>query len=181
MGKRKPISPSKGSAKKQTRKGNRYGKFIILGAAIGVLAVTGYFLLRGDKDNNKNGNSSIAQAAVKINKQEVSAKAKFYPYESDGIKMEVLAVKASDGSIRTALNTCQVCYPSGMGYYIQEGDELVCQNCGNRFQLDMVEVIKGGCNPVPVLDENKTDDGTNIIIDNTFLDESRDLFKNWKS
>lgn len=121
------------------------------------------------------------EGTIKIKKEEISSTAKFYPYESEGIKMEFLAVKASDGTIRTALNTCQVCYPTGRGYYIQEGDELVCQNCGNRFRLDMIEVIKDGCNPVPILDENKTDDGTNIIIDNTFLGKNRDLFKNWKS
>ena len=45
--------------------------------------------------------------------------------------MEIVAVKALDGSIRTAFNTCQVCYNSGRGYYQQEGNELVCQNCGN--------------------------------------------------
>jgi len=40
--------------------------------------------------------------------------------------MEVLALKAKDRTIRTALNTCQVCYASGKGYYVQEGDVLVC-------------------------------------------------------
>jgi len=35
--------------------------------------------------------------------------------------MEVLAVKAPDGTIRTAMNTCKICYDSGAGYYVQEG------------------------------------------------------------
>ena len=61
-----------------------------------------------------------------------------------------------------AFNTCQVCYDSGRGYYVQEGDVLVCQNCGNRFSAEQVELIKGGCNPVPIDSENKTDDGTTI-------------------
>lgn len=38
-------------------------------------------------------------------------------------------------TIRTAFNTCQVCYSSGRGYYVQEGNVLVCQNCGNRFGM----------------------------------------------
>jgi uncharacterized membrane protein len=175
MGKGRVEAQSKGSIKKQVKKNNNYGKFIILGGVL-IIAIMGTFIFR-----DKSGNSSTVQAAIKINKEEVSSTAKFYPYESDGIKMEVLAVKASDGTIRTALNTCQVCYPSGRGYYIQEGDELVCQNCGNRFKLDMIEVVKNGCNPVPVLEENKSDDGTSIIIDKNFLDENRGLFKNWKS
>ena len=33
--------------------------------------------------------------------------------------LEVLAVKAPDGTIRTAFNTCQVCYGSGRGLYRQ--------------------------------------------------------------
>ena len=78
--------------------------------------------------------------------------------------MEVLAVKASDGSIRTAFNTCQVCYDSGRGYYKQQGKVVVCQNCGNQFKLDQIEKIKGGCNSVPIMKENKTDDSENIVI-----------------
>jgi uncharacterized membrane protein len=72
--------------------------------------------------------------------------------------MEVLAVKAPDGTIRTAFNTCQVCFGSGRGYYKQEGKTLVCQNCGNRFSLDDVEKVRGGCNPVPILENEKQED-----------------------
>lgn len=179
MGKNKQTSSIKSSAKMKAN--NNYGKFIAIGLSVVVIAGLGYFLLGGGKAKDTKGNSSVVQAAVRIDKKDVTSTAKFYPYESDGIKMEVFAVKASDGTIRTALNTCQVCYPSGRGYYIQEGDELVCQNCGNRFRLDQVEIIKGGCNPVPVLEENKSDDGTSILIDKNFLDENRGLFKNWKS
>lgn len=95
--------------------------------------------------------------------------------------MEVVALKASDGTIKTAFNTCQVCFDSGRGYYKQEGDVLVCQNCGNRFQADQVEQVKGGCNPVPIMKENKTDDGTNITISQDFLKQNKDLFANWKT
>jgi len=94
--------------------------------------------------------------------------------------MEVLALKAKDRTIRTALNTCQVCYASGKGYYVQEGDVLVCQNCGNRFTADMVGKSKGGCNPVPISDARKVDDGTNIKIDKNYLDKNKAYFSEWK-
>ena len=55
--------------------------------------------------------------------KEISEKASFYSVEVDGTQMEVIAVKDSDGNIRTAFNTCQICYDSGNGYYKQEGDE----------------------------------------------------------
>lgn len=115
-----------------------------------------------------------------ILKSDVSDTARFYAYNSDGTNMEVLAVKASDGTIRTALNTCQVCYDSGRGYYKQQGDELICQNCGNRFQLDQIERIKGGCNPVPIMKEDKTEDATSIVISKEFLQANKELFGNWK-
>lgn len=105
----------------------------------------------------------------------------FYPVEINGVKLEVLAVKAPDGSIRTAFNTCQVCYDSGKGYYKQEGNVLVCQNCGNRFTMDKVEVQSGGCNPVPIFTDNKTVGDENITISGDFLTEAKGIFANWKT
>lgn len=124
--------------------------------------------------------SETNSGELKILKSEITDKAKFYPYEADGVYMEVLALKANDGSIRTALNTCQICFNSGQGYYKQEGNKLVCQNCGNRFGVDDVEIVRGGCNPVPVLEENKSDDGEYITVDKGFLADNKDLFIGWK-
>ncbi len=116
-----------------------------------------------------------------IPKSEVTETAKYYPYSVGGTEMEIVALKASDGTVRTALNTCQICFDSGRGYYVQEGDVLICQNCGNRFSADQIEIVKGGCNPVPIMQENKIDDGTNITISKDFLAQNVDLFSNWKT
>ncbi len=113
--------------------------------------------------------------------KEISSTARFYPVEVDGTKMEVVAVQSPDGTIRTAFNTCQVCYDSGRGYYKQEGDALVCQNCGNRFPMSRVEVEAGGCNPWPVFDKNKTVTDESITISYDFLKESKQIFANWKT
>lgn len=112
---------------------------------------------------------------------EISTTATFYPVEVDGTTLEVLAVEAPDGTIRTAFNTCQICYSSGRGYYKQSGDKLICQNCGNIFGTSDVEVSRGGCNPVPIFDEDKTVDENNITISNEFLTESKVIFANWKT
>ncbi|MEY8353595.1 DUF2318 domain-containing protein [Lachnospiraceae bacterium 54-53] len=112
--------------------------------------------------------------------KDISDTASFYPVSVDGTQMEVIAVKAPDGTIRTAFNTCQVCYDSGRGYYKQDGDTLVCQNCGNRFPMSRVEVEAGGCNPWPVFDKNKTVTEDSITISYDFLKESRQIFANWK-
>ena len=128
------------------------------------------------------GSATVASSGgdIKITKSDISQTVKFYPYKIGSNNAEILAVKASDGTIRTAFNTCQVCYNSGKGYYKQEGNELICQNCGNRFKIDQVEKEKNGCNPVPILDQNKTDDGTTISISKDFLTQNKDLFGNWK-
>ena len=115
-----------------------------------------------------------------IKTDDLSEEAAFYPIEVDGTEMEVIAVKDSDGTIRTAFNTCQICYDSGNGYYKQEGDKLVCQNCGNSFTMDQVGEKAGGCNPYPILDEDKTVTEDEIQISYDFLKESSDIFANWK-
>lgn len=111
---------------------------------------------------------------------DLSEKATFYPVEVDGTEMEVIAGKDSQGKIRTAFNTCQVCYDSGNGYYRQLGEELVCQNCGNSFTMDVVGETAGGCNPVPILEENRTVTDSEIQISYEFLKESSDIFANWR-
>ncbi len=115
-----------------------------------------------------------------IKKKDITLKAKFYPYVVNGKNMEIFAVKASDGTIRTALNTCQVCYTSGRGYYKQENAIFICQNCGNQFRLDQIEKIKGGCNPIPILGKDKTDLGDSIGISKEYLASVAPYFANWK-
>lgn len=152
---------------------------LLLGAGVIVLAAVLFAILG---TGTQPGSSSVAEAAdLTITKNDVSEKAEFYPYQAGDTKMEVLAVKASDGTIRTAFNTCQVCFGSGRAYYVQEGNELVCQNCGNRFALDQVEIQRGGCNPVPIFEDNKEDTGDNIVISGDYLQQNQKLFTNWKS
>jgi len=126
----------------------------------------------------------FAQEVVKnkdlvIVKSKITPKAAFFPLEVDGMKMEVLAVKAPDGTIRTAFNTCQVCYRSGRAYFKQEGDVLICQNCGQRFRTNQVEVKAGGCNPLPIFAKDKTDTDKTITIKLDFLRQAKEIFENW--
>lgn len=115
-----------------------------------------------------------------IHTADITTDASFFPVEVNGTRMEVIAVKDSEGNIRTAFNTCQVCYDSGRGYYVQSGDYLVCQNCGNRFSMDQVEIESGGCNPWPIFAENKTVTADEISISYDFLTEAQGIFANWK-
>jgi hypothetical protein len=142
-----------------------------------ILIVTGCIFF---KNSLVSGEKAVASGDLKILKSEVTETAKFYPYKADGVYMEIIAVKASDGTIRTAFNTCQVCFDSGRGFYTQQGDELICNNCGNRFKIDKVEKIKYGCNPIPITKENKLDDGKYITISKAFLVKYKEYFAKWK-
>jgi len=126
------------------------------------------------------GGKILPNGDLQILKKEITATAKFYQYKIDGVLIEILALRAPDGTVRTALNTCQVCYSSGRGYYVQEGDVLVCQNCGNRFKASQVEIIKGGCNPVPITADLKTEDANTITIGKWLFSEAKPLFLKWK-
>ncbi|MBW7571464.1 DUF2318 domain-containing protein [Caproiciproducens faecalis] len=179
------FSKSAPGRKPAVQKKSNQTLFISIGLL--VLAAAAFFLFKGlsaPKTDSPSGAASVGTAQtgsdVQITKSEITETAKFIPYNADGTSMELIAVKAPDGTVRTALNTCQVCYDSGRGYYVQEGDELVCQNCGNRFQISQVEKQKNGCNPVPILDDSKTDDGTTITVSKDYLQQSKALFENWK-
>ena len=106
---------------------------------VGLVVMLGVVAFNSGKGDEGNDNSKTLQKGgnVIIDKNEVGTNAVFYPYEVEGIELEVMAVKASDGTVRTAFNTCQICYASGRGYYKQQGEALICQNCGNAFTADV--------------------------------------------
>lgn len=117
-----------------------------------------------------------------IRKNEVDGSVKNYAFEVDGQKMQIMAVKTQDGKIRTAFDTCQVCNGSPKAYYEQDGEVVVCQNCGNRFALTMIGDQRGGCNPIPITPENKTETDEEIIIDKAYIEQNKDLFTvNWRT
>jgi hypothetical protein len=160
---------------------SKKGIAIVTGIAVVLLAVAVFIIFKGSNEGENKINSGVATDLV-ILKTEITETAKFYPLKVGDTNMEVLAVKASDGSVRTAFNTCQVCNGSPKAYYEQQGDALVCQNCGNRFKMDMVEQQRGGCNPVPITKDEKKDDGTNITIPKDLIEKNKELFtSNWKT
>ena len=79
---------------------------------------------------------------------------------SDGTMVTFFVLKSADGILRAAIDACDVCYRSGLGYY-QEGDNMVCKNCGQKFASNKINVIKGGCNPAPL---SRTVEGDKLVI-----------------
>ncbi len=180
------------SKSKKSKKSNKKINSTTIVLVIALLLLVGFSIY--SKSNNASNNekktaSNKNQGKTVLNDNgdliittsDITSDATFYPVEVDGTELEVIAVKAPDGTIRTAFNTCQICYSSGRGYYVQQNNALICQNCGNRFQTSDVEVTRGGCNPVPIFDEEKTVTEETIVISKEFLVESKEIFANWKS
>ena len=115
-----------------------------------------------------------------VNTDEIGNQASFFDYDADGVTVQVLAVRASDGTVRLALNTCQVCNGSPYAYFVQDGDDFVCQNCHNRFSSTDVGEVSGGCNPVPITAEVYKEENGTLVIPASFLDENANRFENWK-
>ena len=84
----------------------------------------------------------------------------FQVKSDDGTMVTFFVLKSADGVLRAAIDACDVCYRSGLGYY-QEGDNMACKNCGQKFTSNKINVIKGGCNPAPL---NRTVSGDTLVI-----------------
>ncbi|MCK7514560.1 MAG: DUF2318 domain-containing protein [Desulfobacterales bacterium] len=76
------------------------------------------------------------------------------------ITIRYFVIKSADGVIRAAFDACDVCWPAGKGY-AQDGEFMVCRNCGQRFHSTKVNEVKGGCNPAPL--ERRVENGMLLI------------------
>ena len=124
---------------------------------------------------------SVSGSDMEISLSDIGTTASFYDYDANGTTVEVLAVQASDGSVRLALNTCQVCNGSAYAYFEQDGDNFVCQNCGNVFPSTVIGQESGGCNPVPITTDTYAEENGVLTIPVAFLEANAARFKNWKN
>jgi uncharacterized membrane protein len=82
--------------------------------------------------------------------------AKFYSADVAGTSVGYFLVQDPGGEVRTAFDACDVCYPAKKGY-AQDGDVMVCNNCGRRFPIEGIGTVEGGCNPSPLEAKVKAD------------------------
>jgi uncharacterized membrane protein len=78
-----------------------------------------------------------------------SGKALFLETELGGRQVRYFAMRSADGAYRAAFDACDVCFKANRGYR-QEGDLMVCNQCGQAFPGDRINEVKGGCNPAPL-------------------------------
>ncbi len=87
-------------------------------------------------------------------------KARHFSYSIGQQTVSYFILKSSDGIIRAAFDACDVCWPAGKGY-VQQGDQMICRNCGRKFDSIRINEVKGGCNPAPL---NRRIEGDRLII-----------------
>lgn len=115
--------------------------------------------------------SNVTQVSLPANLFD-DGKARHFEHEAGDFKIKYFVLKSSDGIIRAAFDACDVCWPAGKGYF-QEGDYMVCRNCGRKFASVLVNEVKGGCNPAPL---NRRVDNGKVIIEVKDILEGRQYF-----
>lgn len=113
-----------------------------------------------------------------INETEINDEITFYNVVVNNVDVQLIIVRASDGTIRTVFNTCQVCNPSPQAYFVREGDYLVCQNCGNKYHIDKLGLERGGCNPIPISENERRLTDEKLIIPSELLKSNSSKFEN---
>ncbi len=98
--------------------------------------------------------------------------ARHFEYTAGKHTISYFILKSSDGIIRAAFDACDVCWPAGKGY-VQQGDQMVCRNCGRKFDSVRINEVKGGCNPAPL---KRRIDGDRLVIQKADILEGLQYF-----
>jgi uncharacterized membrane protein len=144
-------------------------------AALAVVAIVAVVVING-RGGAETATATTAPAGgdVTIPVAEVSdGKAHFYTYDVDGTTVKYFVLASKDGKIRAALDACEVCYPQKKGYQ-QQGDAMQCNNCGKVFPSDQINVVTGGCNPIPL---KRSISGDNLTITTGSLQAGQTYFQ----
>lgn len=160
-------SASKKEAILKTEKKSQSPLRTLVVVAVVVIGGLAFYLLQTGFDSKPQARTPSVQPEVTAT--EVSfplqafadGNAQYFQYPvGNGITVRFFILRSSDGIVRAAYDACDVCWREGKGYY-QDGDFMVCRNCGQRFASVKVNEIKGGCNPAPL---NRTVVGDKLVI-----------------
>jgi uncharacterized membrane protein len=123
----------------------------LCGLLVVVAAGAAWFFLSGSYDREFSPATSGARSDVVMLPVSLfeDGRARHFEYVNGESKIRYFVIRSSDGVLRAAFDACDVCWPAGKGYF-QDGDYMVCRNCGRRFASLLVNEVKGGCNPAPL-------------------------------
>ena len=161
------------SARREAKKAavlgtEKKGRLPLMVAVVSIVIIIGgglFYIFYSPSDGSSvaatssSASVTLTQATFPVSLFE-DGKARHFQHTADGFTIKYFILKSSDGIIRAAFDACDVCWRAGKGYY-QEGDHMVCRNCGRRFASVLVNEVKGGCNPAPL---NRLVENGKVII-----------------
>ncbi len=148
----------------------RWGGIVIVALLVGVTSVFAFSL----PGMGKYQKVKVVNGAVSIPVAKVSdGEAHFYKFSDGGKDIGFFIIKGADGALHTAFDSCDVCFREKKGYF-QQGDFMVCKNCGKSFATTRIGPhAVGGCNPSYLASST---DGGNVVIRSTDLQSGAKYF-----
>ncbi len=97
--------------------------------------------------SNISGKTVSEEEYINIPLSSINQEMQKFSYDVDGVNINYFVVRDDNGKIKTAFDACDVC--GGHKGYTQEGNQVVCNNCGNRFDIEDIGLknTRGGCWP----------------------------------
>ncbi len=98
--------------------------------------------------SDEDGDGECDVDSVSIALSSLSTTATFFEYQGETTVIEYFAVLDDGGDPHLAFDACDICYAARRGYS-QEGSVMVCNNCGNQFDITGIGTSNtgGGCWP----------------------------------
>ena len=136
--------------------------------------------MQGQAGASREGNKHLRYTPVSAQNGEVKVQlstlqgstASYFMYNAGGKDIKFFMLRASDGTVRLALDACTVCNHAKLGYR-QSGEAMVCNNCGMSFRSTDVGHISGGCSPIPL---QNSQDGKTLTVKAKDLEEGAKYF-----
>jgi hypothetical protein len=136
--------------------------------------------MQGTAGASREGNKHLRYTPVSAESGEVRVQlsalqgstASYFVYKANGRDVKFFVLRASDGTVRIALDACTACNHAKLGYR-QNGETMVCNNCGMSFNSTDVGHISVGCSPIPL---QNSQDGKTLTVKAKDLEDGAKYF-----
>ena len=132
-----------------------------------VLALTAEFVYARSVNAPVQATALVAQnGEVRISlSQLMDSSLHYYTAEVNQADIRFVVIHKSGGDYATALDACQICGAVG---YRQEGQNVICRNCGAAIYIPSIGQ-SGGCNPIAV--KSRVEKGE-VVVDLSALTDA---------
>ena len=129
---------------------------------LGLILIAALFIF-GCSGNNKatDETTGFTEDTISIPLDSVTNQMQKFEYNAKGTTVSYFVIKDSNGNIKTAFDACDVC--GGAKGYHQEGNQVVCNNCGQKFAISGLGTKNKGSGCWPSHINHQVNNG-NIII-----------------